>query len=54
MGMEGVGKLHLQLRPKKDKEVVQSIGRKAVGGKEEIGMIPKATFKEEWFQKENP
>lgn len=44
-GSERCWKLHPELCPKKDKEVIKTNARKATCGKEDIDIVPKETFK---------
>jgi len=46
-GNENCWKLHLELHPKKDKEITQSNSSKETSGKDDNGLVPKAAFKVE-------
>ena len=47
-------KIHPDLSPKKEKEVMLSLTRKEIGGKLEDDVIPEASFEAKMVQKENP
>lgn len=52
--IEKCWKLHPQLHPKKDKEVMRYLARRTIGGKVESNVVPKEAFEVERMQKDNP